>query len=328
MSNRFMQPLRITIQWCYLFFIVYLGFRFYQFFAGYKAGGLSPTFDRPEGVEGFLPIAALLGIRDWYASGSINQVHPASVVILLSAVLVSLLLRRSFCSWICPVGTVEELLWKRGFSLFKRNIRLPDWLDNILRSPKYLLLAFFIYFIFIKMPIEQVNGFIASDYNKIADAKLLAFFLKLSGLPLIFILVFLLLSLPIRNPFCRFLCPYGALLGLFALFSPAKVTRDNKTCVSCGVCSQFCPVYIPVMVKERVHSPECVGCWRCISYCRAEGALSMKLPGRKLAIPGIIFALLVLLIFCGGTFIGKATGNWKSVVSADEYGRVLKELIP
>lgn len=324
MGSRYMQPLRITIQWCYLFFIVYLGIRFYQFVADVRTGGTAQIAERPDGIEAFLPIAALLGIREWLFSGSLNPIHPAAVVILLSALLVSLLLRRSFCSWICPVGTVEELLWKRGFSIFKRNIRLPKWLDCILRSPKYLLLAFFIYFIFIKMPIEQVNGFIASDYNKIADARLLDFFLNLSGFPLIFILVLLLLSLPIRNPFCRFLCPYGALLGLFALFSPAKVTRDNKTCVACGVCSQFCPVYIPVMEKERVHSPECVGCWRCISYCRAEGALAMKLPGRKLAIPGIIFALLVLLVFCGGTIVGKVTGHWKTAVTIEEYGRLMK----
>lgn len=324
MGNRFMQPLRITIQWLYLFFIFYLGFRFYLFVAHFRSGGISLAVQRPEGVEAFLPIAALLGIKDWFVSGSLNQVHPAAVVILISIVLVSLLLRRSFCSWICPLGTIEELLWKKGFSIFKRNIRLPKWLDNILRIPKYLLLFLFIYFIFIKMPPEQVSSFIASDYNKIADARMLDFFLTLSGFPLIFIIVTLLLSLPIRNPFCRFLCPYGALLGLCAIFSPAKVTRDRETCVSCGVCSQLCPAYIPVMEKVRVHSPECVGCWRCISHCRAEGALAMKLPGRKIAIPGMIFALLVLLIFYGGTIVGKVSGHWQSAVTSEEYGRLLK----
>jgi polyferredoxin len=324
MGNRFMQPLRITIQWLYLFFIIYLGFRFYQFVVHFRSGGSAPPVPRPEGVEAFLPIAALLGIRDWLTSGNINQIHPASVVILVSAVAVSLLLRRSFCSWICPIGTIEELLWKRGFALFKKNIRLPHWLDVILRSPKYLLLAFFIFFIFFKMPAEQVSAFINSDYNKIADVRMLDFFLNLSGWSLVFIVVTLLMSLPIRNPFCRFLCPYGALLGLVAIFSPAKVSRDQGICVSCGVCSQFCPTYIPVMEKTRIHSPECIGCWRCISHCRAEGALSMKLPGRKIAIPGIIFALLVLLVFYGGTLLGKISGNWQSVVSMEEYGRLLK----
>ncbi len=324
MGSRFMQPLRIAVQWLYLLFIIWLGSRFYQFVTHFRSNGLTPAVNRPDGIEGFLPIAALLGLRDWLHSGSISPVHPAAVVILLTAITLSLLLRRSFCSWICPIGTIQELLWKRGFALFKRNIRLPQWLDIILRSPKYLLLAFFIYFIFLLMPYEQVIGFIESDYNKIADVRLLDFFLHLSALPLFFIAFLLILSLPLRNPFCRYLCPYGALLGLFALFSPTKVTRDNATCIACGVCSQLCPSYIPVMDKTRIHSPECIGCWRCISYCRAEGALAMKLSGRKITMHGIIFALLVVLIFLGGTFVGKLSGHWKTAVTYEEYGRLLK----
>lgn len=324
MGSRFMQPLRIAIQWIYLFFTLWLGIRFWQFVVHFRSGGMTPAVPRPDGVEAFLPIAALLGIRDWFQTGSINAVHPASVVILLTAIALSFLLRRSFCSWICPIGTLEELLWKRGFILFKRNIHLPKWLDIIMRSPKYLLLAFFTYFIFWAMSPDQVSSFIASDYNKIADVRLLDFFLQLSGWPLLFIIVTLILSLPLRNPFCRFLCPYGALLGLVSLLSPVKVTRDRELCVSCGVCSQFCPAYIPVMQKKRVNSPECVGCWRCISHCRAEGALSMKLIGGKIAIAGIVFAVLVVLVFVGGTFTGKLTGHWKTAVTAAEYGRLLR----
>lgn len=324
MGNRYMQPLRIAIQWLYLIFVIWLGSRFYQFVAHYRSAGLTPAVERPDGIEAFLPIAALLGLRDWFETGTLNPVHPAAVVILLTVIGLSLLLRRSFCSWICPVGTIEELLWKRGFALFKRNLRLPPWLDIPLRSVKYLLLAFFVYVIFLKMAPREVSAFIASDYNKIADVRLLDFFLNLGGLPLFFMVVLLGLSLPLRNPFCRFLCPYGALLGLAALFSPAKVSRDHATCVACGVCSQFCPTYIPVMAKTRVHSPECIGCWRCISYCRAEGALAMKLPGRKIAIPGIVFALLVVLLFLGGTAAGKLSGYWKTAVSAAEYGRLLQ----
>ena len=320
-----MQPLRIAIQWLYLFFTIWLGIRFWQFVTYFRSGGVTPAVPRPDGIEAFLPIAALLGIRDWFQTGSINTIHPASVVTLLTAIALAFLLRRSFCSWICPIGTLEELLWKRGFSLLKRNIRLPNWLDITLRSPKYLLLAFFIYFIFWAMPPDQVSAFIASDYNKIADARLLDFFLHLSGWPLLFISATLLFSLPLRNPFCRFLCPYGALLGLFAMFSPVKVTRSSGVCISCGVCNQFCPVYIPVMQKKRVHSPECIGCWRCISHCRAEGALSMSLTGGKIAISGIIFACLVLIIFIGGTCAGKITGHWNSAVTSAEYGRLLQQ---
>ena len=323
MGNRFMQPLRIAVQWIYLFFCLYLGWRFFQFVAHFRTAGAAPLVPRPDGIEAFLPIAALMGVRDWIAAGKINPVHPASVVVLLSVVLVSLLLRRSFCSWICPVGTLEELLWKRGFALFKRNLRPPRWLDLILRSPKYLLLAFFVYFIFFAMTAEQVRAFLSDDYSKIADVRLLDFFLTLSGVPLVVITLLLILSLPLKNPFCRFLCPYGALLGLIALLSPAKVTRNREFCVTCGACNQVCPAYIPVMAKKRVHSPECIGCWRCISHCRAEGALSMALPGRHVAIPGIIFALLVVLVFWGGTLAGKLSGSWHTAVTMAEYARLL-----
>ncbi len=319
-----MQPVRIAVQWGYLLFILWIGWRFSQFVLHFRSGGMTPAVPRPEGVEGFLPIIALLGLRDWAESGSLNPVHPAAVVILLTVVLVSLLLRRSFCSWICPVGTVSELLWKRGFSLLRRNIRPPRWLDLILRSPKYLFLAFFVYSIFFAMSAEQVRAFLQDDYSRVADVRLLDFFLTLSGTPLVVILVLLLLSLPLKNPFCRFLCPYGALLGLAALLSPAKVTRKKEICISCGVCNQVCPTYIPVMSKKRVHSTECIGCWRCISHCRADGALSMDLPGGKIAIPGIIFAALVVLLFWGGTMAGKLSGHWQSAITAADYSRLLR----
>ncbi len=323
MGNRFMQPLRIAVQWLYLFFCLWLGWRFFQFVLHFRTAGATPFVSRPEGVEAFLPIAALMGVREWLATGRINPFHPAAVVILLSVILVSMLLRRSFCSWICPVGTVSELLWKRGFSLMRRNISPPRWLDLLLRSPKYLLLAFFLYSIFLAMSAPQVSAFLASDYAKVADVRLLEFFLNLSGTPLVVILVLLLLSLQMKNPFCRYLCPYGALLGLAALLSPAKVTRHKEQCVSCGVCNQLCPANIPVMEKSRVHSTECIGCWRCISHCRAEGALSMDLPGRKIAIPGIIFTILVIAIFWGGTLAGKLSGHWQTAITTDEYSRLL-----
>ncbi|CAG0957812.1 partial Putative electron transport protein YccM, partial [Geobacteraceae bacterium] len=227
MSKRYVQPLRIAIQWGFLLFMVYLGVRLFLFVRHFRTGGAAPFVTRADGVEGFLPIAGLLGVKDWVASGAINPVHPASVVIFVTAVAVSLLLKRSFCSWICPVGTLSELLWKRGFVLFRRNLRPPRWLDMALRGIKYLLLLFFLYSILWAMPPEAVTAFIYSDYNRVADVRLLDFFLHLSGIPLVVIVVLLVLSLPVRNPVCRYLCPYGALLGLVSILSPVKVTREG-----------------------------------------------------------------------------------------------------
>jgi polyferredoxin len=323
MSKRYIQPLRIAVAWGFLLFQLYLGFEFYRFVRYFRSGGTTSFVPRPDGIEGFLPISALLSLKDWFVSGAINTVHPAALVVLLSVIAVSLLLKRSFCSWICPVGTISELLWKCGFNLFKRNVRPPRWLDVILRGVKYLLLAFFLYIIFWGMDASQIAAFIHSDYNKVADVRLLDFFLHLSLLAGLIILFLVVLSLPLRNPFCRFLCPYGALVGLISLFSPVKVTRDKLTCVSCGVCTQVCPAYIPVMEKERVMSEECIGCWRCVSHCRSLGTLEMKLTGRKVAVSGLLFAILVVGIFWGGTLIGRATGHWHTGITVAEYARLL-----
>ncbi len=318
MSNRFMQPLRVAIQWAFLFFTVSLGVEFYRFVL-YCRGGSALYVPRSDGVEGFLPISALVSLKGWFLTGEINPIHPAGLVIFLAVIGVSFLLKRSFCSWLCPVGTLSELCWKGGFTLFRRNFRPPRWLDSSLRGIKYLLLLIFIWSILVLMSPASVSSFISSDYNKIADIRMLDFFLHPSGLSLIILSFLLLLSFPLRNPFCRFLCPYGALLGLVSMFSPVKVTRDPASCVSCGVCSQLCPSYLPVMAKERLHSPECIGCWRCVAHCPVHGALAMKLPGSRIAVPGLLFALLVLLLFWGGTVAGKLTGHWQTAIPLQEY---------
>lgn len=323
MEKRYIQPLRLAVAWGFLLFQVYLVVCLFMFVRYFQSGGTAPFIARPDGVEGFLPISALLSLKGWFVSGAINRVHPAALVVFLSVIAVSLLLRRSFCSWICPVGTLSELLWKCGFRLFKRNPRPPRLLHIPLRAMKYLLLAFFICSIFWLMDAGQVADFIGSDYNKVADVRLLNFFLHISPVPFAVILVLVVLSMPLRIPFCRFLCPYGALLGLFALLSPVGVTRDGKACTGCGVCTDVCPSSIPVMAKERVYSEECIGCWRCISHCRAPGALEMKVVGMKAAMNGILFALLVVGIFCGGTLIGRAAGHWHTAISIEEYSRLL-----
>jgi polyferredoxin len=204
----------------------------------------------------------------------------------------------------------------------RRNLRLPAWLDVALRSLKYLLLVFFVYSIAVVMSPDALSRFIQSDYHKIADVRLMNFFLHISPLALGIILSLVALSVVLRNPFCRYLCPYGALLGLVATLSPLRVTRNLERCVSCGVCSQVCPTYIDVMHKTSVVSPECIACWRCISHCRCNEALSMQAV-RRFAVPGFVFAALVVLFFWGGTKIGKLSGHWHSSISPEEYVRLL-----
>ncbi|MEI6208206.1 MAG: 4Fe-4S binding protein [Desulfuromonadales bacterium] len=322
MSSSYVQPLRNLIQFCYFSFMLWLGVRFYQFVMNVRAGGSSSFTVRPDGIDGFLPISGLMGTTAWLKGYGINSIHPAAVVVFVTVLVGALLLRRSFCSWICPIAMVSEILWKSGYRIFRRNPKPPRWLDSIVRGLKYLLLVFFLYFIVVAMSPRALQAFILSDYHKIADVRLLDFFLHLSPLATGVILVLLALSVLLRNPFCRYLCPYGALLGLIAMLSPLRVTRDKDRCISCGICNLVCPSYIDVMHKQSVNSPECIGCWRCVSHCRFNEALSMR-SFSGFAVPGVIFALLAVLLFWGGTKVGRLSGYWHTSLTLEEYIHML-----
>ena len=322
MSARYMQPLRILTQFAFFGFLLWLSFCFYIFVQMVSSPTGATTIARPDGIEGFLPISGLLGTASWVKGGGFNSIHPAAVIVFLTAIAVSLLLRRSFCSWICPVAALSECAWKAGYKVTRRNVRLPVKLDVALRSLKYVLMAFFIYFIAIAMTNDALLQFIKSDYHKIADVRLMNFFLHLSPFAFGVILIIVLCSFVLRNPLCRYLCPYGALLGLIALFSPLRITRNADHCVSCGACSQVCPTYIDVMHKTSVASPECIACWRCVSHCRFNNALSMSII-QRFKVPGFVFAILVVTLFIGGTVIGKLSGHWHSSISLEEYVRLL-----
>ena len=86
----------------------------------------------------------------------------------------------------------------------------------------------------------------------------------------------------------------------------------------------MCPTYIDVMHKTSVASPECLACWRCVSHCRVNEALSMRAFQRFL-VPGLVFAILVVLVFWGGSVIGKLNGHWVSSITLEKYVRLLKK---
>ena len=322
MAEKNVQRVRIAIQWGFLLFSLYLGVTFYRFVLHFRSGGATPFVSRPDGVEAFLPISALVSLKGWLASGSINDVHPAALVVFLAALLVSWLLKRSFCSWICPVSTITELFWKCGAKLFGRNFQAPLWLDWLIRPVKYLLLLFFLFSIVVLMSRESVASFIASDYNKVADVKMLDFFLNISGTPLVVIGTLLLLSFFFRNPFCRFLCPYGALLGVLSRFSPVKVERAQSACISCGGCNKACPSHLDVMHKVRVCSEECIGCLRCVSACPKPEALQLRVKGGKV-VSGLVFAALIVVLFVGSTLVGRLTGHWHSSIAKADFQRLV-----
>jgi polyferredoxin len=313
---------RILVQWAFFAWIVYLGVRFWFFVRHFESGGTAAYMSRPPGVEGFLPIGALVSLKHWVTNGIIDHVHPAALVLFLTFVAMAFLARKSFCSWLCPVGTLSEGCWKLGGRIFGRNFKIWRPLDIVLRGLKYALLAFFVKIILIDMPAQAIGGFLQAPYWAISDVKMLHFFTNMSLTVMVVIGALVGLSLLYRNFWCRYLCPYGALLGLISLCSPMAVRRDPAACVGCSKCTRACPSRIDVEKKSTVINAECTGCLSCVSSCPTE-ALSMKPPFYRRFLPSWSFAVLVLALFFGGVGLGMLTGHWQTSLEYQDYMRLI-----
>ncbi len=317
--------LRRVTQYGFFITVVIMGIQFYFWYQYYATGGTSWQVSRPPGVEGFLPLSALISLKYWLVTGIFNDIHPSSLVILLGALAMSLIFKKSFCSFICPVGLISEWLWRLSRKMFGRRAsapwgwRVPRWIDYSLRSLKYLLLEFFVYAILIEMDVNALRSFIDSPYNKVADVKMLLFFVDISRFALGVIILLAIASLFISNFWCRYLCPYGALLGFLSFLSPVKIRRNIPTCTDCEACTKICPAMIRVHKEETVRSDECTGCLECVAVCPVENTLNpaMQFSRRKISSRG--FALGVLAIFMAFYIGAKLTGHWQNSISSDEY---------
>lgn len=305
-----------------------LGAKFYFWVRQFEIGVIDTNLHRPPGVEGWLPIAGLMNLKYWLLSGQIPQVHPAALFLLITFLAMAFLFRKAFCSWLCPIGTVSEYLWRAGKKIFKRNFVLPRWLDLPLRGLKYFLLGFFLWAIS-TMSAVGIRDFMQSPYGLIADVKMLNFFRHIGQTGLIVLGTFVLASVFVPNFWCRYLCPYGALLGLTSWLSPTRIRRNKGTCIDCAKCAKACPSALPVDKLVQIRSVECTGCLECVAVCPAQDALAMSLPNlvamktKPTALPAWATAAGIAILFLGVAGFAKATGHWDSAIPASVYERLV-----
>jgi polyferredoxin len=281
--------------------------------------GSIPAVSRPPGVEAFLPISALISLKYWILTGIFNAIHPSALVLLLIFLGTSLLLKKGFCSWICPFGLLSEMLLKVHRFLFKGVYYVWRWVDYPLRSLKYLILLFFVWAVFVQMNVADLHSFIYGPYNKVADIKMLKFFSTMTSTTFWVLLALVVLSIIVPFFWCRYLCPYGALVGGLSWLSPFKVRRNKKTCIDCKECTMACPVNIKVHNSRSVISDECHACLQCVDACPVNDTLYLSFTKQSFKLPRTVYATAIVLIFTLGVFTASVTGHWKNNIPVEEY---------
>ena len=372
------QQLRLGMQLAFLALNVWMGVQFYQWVRWAETAGRTVAVQRPPGVEGWLPIAGLMELKYVAVMRQWPAIHPAGLVLISAFLLMSFLLRKSFCSWLCPVGTLSEYLWKLGRFTFGRNFgpasparpSLARWgggpphkqkqlrpgtvLDVLLRGTKYLLLGFFAYAV-VMMPAAAIAGFLGGPYGLVVDVRMLDFFRFLGGTAAFVLLGLIVASIFVQNFWCRYLCPYGALMGLASMFSPLRIRRNQTACIDCGKCAKACPSALPVDKLVQIRSAECTGCLECVAVCPSRDALALshafarqpapvctpapaagngeaiqpaepgcRKMGRPKGIPAWAVAAVIALLFFGFVGYAKLSDHWQTRLPQQVYF----ELVP
>ncbi len=313
---------RTAVQVSFIFWSVLIGIEFHYFVEWLEGPMDAQVVLRPTAVEAFLPISSLVSLVQLLKTGVVNHVHPAGLVIFVLTLVLAVLMRRGFCSWVCPVGTLSEWMMILSRRLFLSPLQFIFWslesripgllrrIDIPLRSIRYLLLGFFLYIIIFRMPGPALAEFANSPYNRLADVKMYYFFAQLSVTAATVIGSLLVLSFFFPYFWCRYLCPYGALLGLFSAASPLHIHRDEERCIACGECAKACPNRIAVDTKRAVRTVECFACYTCVKTCGSIGTIRMSWARSTRSFPPVVYAVLFVGALLFGTHAARVMGYW------------------
>lgn len=311
---------RVFVRTAFLLFFVWICVRLTLFVRWAKGDGA--YVPRPEAVAGLLPVGHFTSFFAWLRGGGWDALLPAGLVIILAALAVSLLLKRGFCGWICPLGSVWELAALLGRKLLGgRNLRVPRWLDILGRGVRYAITGMMLLAL-ASVPLAAAVEFRTYRYMWVADIKILDALVS----PVFIILAALafVLSMLFGAVWCRYLCPVGGLYSIFGMASPCTVVRDDEVCISCSRCTRVCHAFVDVEhAKATVRAAECDGCMDCVRVCPAPGALQAKALG-LVRIPPQVWPLLVVGLWLGIYAVAKVSGHWDTTIPVSAFRQVIQ----
>lgn len=198
------------------------------------------------------------------------------------------LVGRFVCGWLCPFGLIQDLLHKIPFP--KKIKSFPG--DKLLRKLKYVILIVFVillpmflvdllgqgapYFCKLICPVGTLEGGIPlALLNKTLRGALG----WLYTWKLAILIVTLLLSVVVYRPFCKYICPLGAIYSVFQPISVFRYRVDAQKCVGCGKCKNVCEMGCDPV--KNANSLECIRCGKCKSACPTGAITSGFCSGKQ-----------------------------------------------
>jgi len=204
----------------------------------------------------------------------IQKIHASAVVLMAIVLFLSILFGPVFCGWVCPLGTLQDWISRIGKKLMKKryNNLIPPKVDKLLRYLRYLVLIWVIYVTAStgKLVFEAIDPYYALFHFWTSEVAV-------GGLIILGLTI--LLSLGIARPWCKYACPYGALLGLTNKFRIFGIRRKASSCINCNRCSRECPMNLDVASATQIRDAQCISCYECTSgrSCPIPDTVSFEL---------------------------------------------------
>lgn len=259
-KKSFLTP-RFLVQTLFLLAVLSFVFSPYLFNTSSKAESLCPL----GGLESLPQVIT--------GAPYLNHINPSNLVLMVAIIITTLLAGRVFCSWICPLGTLQEWFGALGKKL-KLTITVPEKAERILSKFKYLVLILILFGTYATATLifRSIDPFYA--FFHLANPAL-------TGAFLVFALT-MVLSIFIPRIWCRYLCPLGAFVNILSFASFIKPYRNTGKCIGCGLCDKNCHVQVPVSKGIVFAHDNCNHCLDCMDSCPQKGALDFKAGyGRK-----------------------------------------------
>ena len=265
-------------------------------------GGKAPS------IHALCPYGGLESLYSLIFGGTfIEKIFSGTIIILIITVIIALIFRRSFCGLICPFGALQEFFGLIGKKIFKKRFIMPQNIDKPLRYVKYVILLITLFLAW------QTAGLWVNSYDPWAAyghlSEGIASLTEEYLIGFIILIVILIGSMLYDRFFCKYLCPMGAFYGLISKLSPSKITRNEDTCINCGLCNKNCPVNIKVSEVKEIKSAECINCQKCILSCPKNNTLEFKIKNKSVK-PVFVF-ISVFVLFFGGIGITKFIGIYE-----------------
>jgi polyferredoxin len=213
------------------------------------------------------------------AAGELN------LTLFLALLGLTFMARKSFCSWVCPFGTVSEWLAVPGRKIFRKPRRDPEGRPLQLLEPSRRWDAALRW---LRLPVLCATLFFTFKTGELIFRGYDPYYILFSfhghdvrWWSYIILGTLLAAALLVPMAWCRYLCPLGVALWPLSALGRIRLRRDRYTCTSCGACDRACPHSIDVSRVEQVRSGECTLCLECSCACPVPGTLVLHLEGLK-----------------------------------------------